>query len=110
LVILSSYGRDSGGDFDPLTAAMTDAGFRVLRPQPRGIARSAGPMTGVTLDDQGSDIARVLDKLGRGPAVILGHAYGNFIARVLATNHRGAAERWCQAWSSPRPGPPGCPR
>jgi predicted alpha/beta-hydrolase family hydrolase len=44
-------------------------------------------MTGVTLDDQGDNIARMLDRLGRGPAVILGHAYGNFIARVLATNH-----------------------
>jgi pimeloyl-ACP methyl ester carboxylesterase len=87
VVILPSYGRDGGDDFDPLTAAVAAAGFRVLRPQPRGIARSAGPMAGVTLDDQGDDIARVLDKLGRGPAVILGHAYGNFIARVVATNH-----------------------
>jgi pimeloyl-ACP methyl ester carboxylesterase len=54
VVLLPSYGRDGGGDFDPLTAALADAGFRVLRPQPRGIARSAGPMTGVTLDDQGT--------------------------------------------------------
>jgi pimeloyl-ACP methyl ester carboxylesterase len=87
VVLLPSYGRDGGDDFDPLTAVLADSGFRVLRPQPRGIARSRGPMTGVTLDDQGDDIARMLDKLGRGPAVILGHAYGNFIARVLATNH-----------------------
>jgi pimeloyl-ACP methyl ester carboxylesterase len=87
VVILPSYGRDGGGDFDPLTTALAGAGFRVLRPQPRGIARSAGPITGVTLEDQGDDIARVLDKLGHGPAVILGHAYGNFIARVLATRH-----------------------
>jgi pimeloyl-ACP methyl ester carboxylesterase len=86
VVLLPSYGRDPGGDFDPLTAALAGAGFRVLRPQPRGIARSAGPMTEVTLDDQADDIARVLDKLGRGPAVVLGHAYGNFIARVLATS------------------------
>jgi pimeloyl-ACP methyl ester carboxylesterase len=87
VVILPSYGRDGGGDFDPLTAALADAGFRVLRPQPRGIARSVGPMTEVTLDEQGDDIARVLGQLGRGPAVILGHAYGSFIARVLATSH-----------------------
>jgi pimeloyl-ACP methyl ester carboxylesterase len=87
VVLLPSYGRDGGDDFDPLTAALAGAGYRVLRPQPRGIARSAGPMTGVTLDDQADDIARVLDKLGRGPAVVLGHAFGNFIARVLATNH-----------------------
>jgi pimeloyl-ACP methyl ester carboxylesterase len=89
VVLLPSYGRDGGDDFDPLTAALAGAGYRVLRPQPRGTARSAGPMTGVSLDDQGDDIARVLDELGRGPAVILGHAYGNFIARVLATSHPG---------------------
>jgi pimeloyl-ACP methyl ester carboxylesterase len=89
VVLLPSYGRDGGDDFDPLTAALAGAGYRVLRPQPRGIARSAGPMTGVTLGEQADDVARVLDQLGRGPAVILGHAYGNFIARVLATSHPG---------------------
>jgi pimeloyl-ACP methyl ester carboxylesterase len=84
VVLLPSYGRDGGDDFDPLTAALAEAGYRVLRPQPRGIARSAGPMTAVTLDDQGDDIAQVLDEIGRGPAVILGHAYGNFIAREVS--------------------------
>jgi len=43
VVILPSYGRDGGADFDPLTAALAGAGCRVLRPQPRGIAKSAGP-------------------------------------------------------------------
>jgi hypothetical protein len=49
VVILPSYGRDGGDDFDPLTAAVAGAGYRVLRPQRQGIARSTGPMTGVTL-------------------------------------------------------------
>jgi len=89
VVLLPSYGRDGGDDFDPLTAALAGAGYHVLRPQPRGIAQSAGPMTGVTLQDLGEDIARVIGKLGHGPAVLLGHAFGNFVARAVATDHPG---------------------
>jgi pimeloyl-ACP methyl ester carboxylesterase len=87
VVVLPSYGRDGGDDFDPFTAALVDAGYRVLRPQPRGIARSTGPMTGVGLGDLGDDIAQVIGKLGHGPAVVLGHAFGNFVARTVATDH-----------------------
>jgi pimeloyl-ACP methyl ester carboxylesterase len=87
VVILPSYGRDGGDDFDPFTAALVDAGYRVLRPQPRGVGRSAGSMSGVTLADLGDDVAQVIGKLGDGPAVVLGHAFGNFIARTVATDH-----------------------
>jgi len=87
VVVLPSYGRDGGDDFDPFTAALIDAGYRVLRPQPRGIAGSTGPMTGVSLGDLGDDVAQVIGKLGHGPAVVLGHAFGNFVARTVATDH-----------------------
>jgi hypothetical protein len=43
VVVLPFYGRDGGDDFDPFSTALAEAGYRVLRPQPRGIARSAGP-------------------------------------------------------------------
>ena len=33
LVILPSYGRDGGDDFDHFTTALAEAGYRVLRPQ-----------------------------------------------------------------------------
>jgi pimeloyl-ACP methyl ester carboxylesterase len=87
VVVLPSYGRDGGEDFDPFTAALVDAGYRVLRPQPRGIAGSTGPMTGVSLGDLGDDVAHVIGELGHGPAVVLGHAFGNFVARTVATDH-----------------------
>jgi pimeloyl-ACP methyl ester carboxylesterase len=87
VVIIPSYGRDGGEDFDPLTAALVDAGHRVLRPQPRGIARSVGPMAGIGFEDLADDIARVIEQLGGGCAVVLGHAFGNFVARVAATLH-----------------------
>jgi pimeloyl-ACP methyl ester carboxylesterase len=86
VVVLPSYGRAGGKDFDDFTAALTRAGHRVLRPQPRGIGGSTGPMTGVRIDELGDDVARVIAELGHGPAVILGHAFGNFVARTVATD------------------------
>jgi pimeloyl-ACP methyl ester carboxylesterase len=106
VVILPSYGRDGGDDFDPFTAALPGAGYRVLRPQPRGIAQSTGPMTGVTLADLADDIAQVIGKLGNGPAVVLGHAFGNFIARAVATDHPGQVSAVILAAASGRNVPP----
>ena len=87
IVIVPSYGRDSGRDFDPLTATLAEAGYRVLRPQPRGVAGSSGPMTAVGFDDMARDVAAVIDALADGPAVVLGHAFGNFVARATAVHH-----------------------
>lgn len=87
VVVLPSYGRDGGGDFDPLAAALVAARYRVLRPQPRGIANSTGPMDDVTMEDLAEDVASVIEQLDDAPAVVLGHAFGNFVARILATNH-----------------------
>jgi pimeloyl-ACP methyl ester carboxylesterase len=91
IVILPSYGRAGGEDFDPLTSSLVAAGYRVLRPQPRGIAGSVGPMDGVTIDDLASDVAAVVAELADTPVVVLGHAFGNFVARAIATNHPSVA-------------------
>lgn len=87
VVVIPSYGRDAGGDFDPLTTALVAAGYRVLRPQPRGVAGSSGPMSGITFADMAGDIAAVIDDLADGLAVILGHAFGNFVARATAVHY-----------------------
>ena len=85
IVLLPSRGRDSE-DYDEVADGLAHAGFRVLRPQPRGIGQSRGPMTGITLHDFASDIAEVITCYG-GDAVIVGHAYGNWVARMTATDH-----------------------
>ncbi len=85
-VILPSYGR-SGADFDDIAARLVAAGWTVLRPQPRGVAGSTGPMTGVVLPDLADDVARCLRRLANGPAILLGHAFGNVLARAVATLH-----------------------
>ena len=83
VVVLPSYGGDGGEDFDALAAALAAAGHRVPRPQPRGIANSTGPMDDVTMEDLADDVAHVIEKLGDAPAVVLGHAFGNLLARIL---------------------------
>lgn len=74
-------------DYDEVAEGLAAAGFRVLRPKPRGIGRSTGPMTKITLHDFARDIAEVVKKLGGGKAVVVGHAYGNWVARMTAADH-----------------------
>ena len=86
VVLLPSLARDSD-DYDEVAEGLAADGFRVLRPKPRGIGRSTGPMTKITLHDFARDIAEVVKKLGRGKAVVVGHAYGNWVARMTAADH-----------------------
>jgi len=86
IVLLPSRGRDSE-DYDDVAAGLSREGFRVLRPQPRGMHASKGPLTNITLHDLAWDIATVIQHENAGPAVIVGHAYGNWVARMTAVDH-----------------------
>ncbi len=86
IVLLPSLARDSE-DYDAVAEGLAAAGMRVLRPQPRGIGASTGSMSGVTLHDFARDIAEVIKALGGGRAVVVGHAYGNWVARMTAVDH-----------------------
>lgn len=86
VLLLPSRGRGAE-DFAVLAPVIAAAGYRVLRPQPRGAGRSTGPMTGLTLHDFAADIAAVIRAAGGGPAVIVGHAFGNWVARMSAVDY-----------------------
>lgn len=86
VILLPSRGRGSE-DFDTVAAGMARAGFRVLRPQPRGAGKSTGPMKGLTLHDFSRDIAMVIRHAGGERAVIAGHAFGNWVARMTAVDY-----------------------
>lgn len=86
VVLLPSRGRDSE-DYDEVASGIAKSGYRVLRPQPRGTCRSAGPMTGITLHDLARDVAAVIAHAGGVPAVVAGHAFGNWVARMTAADH-----------------------
>ncbi len=84
IVLLPSLGRGAE-DFDAIALRLAAAGFRVLRPQPRGIGQSTGAMTGIDLHDYANDVAAVIERAADGPAFVVGHAFGNRVARLLAT-------------------------
>ena len=84
IVLLPSLGRGAE-DFDLIAQRLAAAGFRVLRPQPRGIGASRGPMSGINLHDYANDVAAAIDHAAAGPAFVVGHAFGNRVARLLAT-------------------------
>ena len=86
IVMLPSRGRNSE-DFDDVASRLAAAGYRVLRPQPRGAGKSTGPLEGIRMQDLARDVAHVIAREKAGPAVIAGHAYGNWVARMTATDH-----------------------
>ena len=86
VVVLPSLARDSD-DYGPMAETLAKAGFMVLRPAPRGIGRSVGPMTNISLHDFARDTAEVIKALGDGKAIVVGHAYGNWVARMTATDY-----------------------
>jgi len=86
VVILPSRGRGVE-DYDEVARQIARAGYRVLRPQPRGLGRSKGPMQGLTLHDLARDVAAVIEHANAGPAIVVGHAFGNWVARMTAADH-----------------------
>jgi pimeloyl-ACP methyl ester carboxylesterase len=85
VVMLPSLGRGAS-DFDRIARAVAEAGYRVLRPQPRGIGDSRGPLAGIDLHDLAADVAAVIAHENAGPAFLVGHAFGNRVSRMLATD------------------------
>ncbi len=86
LVLLPSSQRDSM-DFTDVAERFADLGFRVLRPQPRGMGRSSPPPADMTLHTLAADVACVINQLGGGKAIIAGHAFGHYVARVTDLDH-----------------------
>jgi pimeloyl-ACP methyl ester carboxylesterase len=86
VVLLPSLARDSE-DYDAVADSLVGNGLRVLRPQPRGVGKSSGPLERITLHDFAGDVAEVIRQQGGGRAVVVGHAYGNWVARMTAVDH-----------------------
>ena len=86
LVLLPSRGRGAE-DYDDVADRFVAAGYRVLRSQPRGIGGSTGPMNGITLHDLADDQAAVIRNVAREPVVMVGHAFGNWVARTTGVDH-----------------------
>jgi pimeloyl-ACP methyl ester carboxylesterase len=85
VVLIPSLGRGAE-DFSDLGERLALAGYRALAPQPRGLGASRGPLRNITLHDLARDIAAVIEHEAQGPAVVAGHAFGNFVARTSAAD------------------------
>ncbi|MBI3438623.1 MAG: alpha/beta fold hydrolase [Proteobacteria bacterium] len=72
-------------DFHDLAGALAANGRTAALPQARGIGRSTGPAPG-SLADLADDVAAVIDAVG-GTADVIGHAFGQRVARMLAARH-----------------------
>ncbi|NIT97915.1 MAG: alpha/beta fold hydrolase [Actinobacteria bacterium] len=84
VVMLPSLGRGAA-DFAELADALTEAGHHAIRPEPRGIGGSIGGLEGLTMTDLATDVAAVIHaRVGR-PVTLVGHAFGNRVARMTAT-------------------------
>ncbi len=104
--MLPSLAR-SGRDYDVVARHLQAQGLRVLRPEPRGIGQSRGPMQGLTLHDFAADVAAVIDHEATGPVVVVGHAWGSQPARMLAADRPDLVRGVVMAAASAGKLPPG---
>jgi pimeloyl-ACP methyl ester carboxylesterase len=86
VLMIPSLGRGAE-DFDELSHAVVAAGYRVARLQPRGVGHSTGVAERLSMRDLADDAAAGVEAAGGGPAVVLGHAFGQRVARMIAAAH-----------------------
>jgi pimeloyl-ACP methyl ester carboxylesterase len=72
-----------------LADALAAAGYQAIRVNPRRAGKSTGSDKDVTLHTLAEDVAGVIKGLGKEKVNILGHAFGNRVARCLAADHPG---------------------
>jgi pimeloyl-ACP methyl ester carboxylesterase len=81
VLMIASLGRPAS-DFDELSASLVAAGYSTIRPQPRGIGGSTGPMNGLSLRDLAADAMAAAPH--DGPIIVIGHDFGQRVARMVA--------------------------
>ena len=83
IVMLPAGGRGAD-DFGNLAAELVNAGWQTAAVNPQGVGNSTGPLENITLHDYARDVFEIIRALGGIPAAVLGHAWGNRVARCLA--------------------------
>ena len=85
VVLLANAGCGTGY-FDDLACVLAAGGLQAICVNMRGIGESRGSLDGITVHDLAADVAGVLEALDCGPAHLVGHAFGNRVARCLAVD------------------------
>ena len=61
--------------------------FRVVLVDLRGVGRSPAPPGPYSCEEMAGDVARLLERLDLGPALVIGHSMGAAVAQHLARSH-----------------------
>jgi pimeloyl-ACP methyl ester carboxylesterase len=80
----------SGGNvktYDKIVPILIREGFQTVVVHPRGSGESRGPLVQLTMHDLATDVAGVIQSLGVDCAHVVGNAFGNRVARCLATDY-----------------------
>jgi pimeloyl-ACP methyl ester carboxylesterase len=85
-VVLLANAGCSSGYLDDLARVLAAGGLQALCVNMRGTGESRGSLDGITVHDLAGDVAGVLEALDCGPAHLVGHAFGNRVARCLAVD------------------------
>jgi pimeloyl-ACP methyl ester carboxylesterase len=85
VVLVPGLGLDASY-FADLSRRLTRAGFRAIAVNPRGAGASTGSSDGLTLHTLAADVAAVIDGLPVRPVHLVGHGFGNRVARCLITD------------------------
>src|ERR1700740_2672528 len=85
-VVLLANAGCSTGYFDHLARALVTGGFQTISINMRGVGSSCGSLDGATLHDLAGDVAGVIKAIGCGPVPLIGHAFGNRIARCVGVD------------------------
>ena len=76
-----------GSDWSWQIPALLAAGYRCIVPDLRGHGRSSVPASGFSPKDYASDLAALVNHLGVGPVVAIGHSMGGATVVALAVQH-----------------------
>ena len=86
-VLFNNAGGRGAADFDFLAKELNTAGWRTVSINPRGAGNSKGSLEDVTLHTYAEDVSEIIKNLDGIPAAVLGHAFGNRVARCFAADY-----------------------
>lgn len=87
LIVMLPAGGRGADDFTFLADKLANAGWRAASVNPPGAGNSTVPLKNVTLHTYAKDVSEIIKALDSISAVVLGHAWGNRVARCFAADY-----------------------
>jgi pimeloyl-ACP methyl ester carboxylesterase len=87
VVLVCGLSQPAGSWQLGMVPALTEAGYRVVTFDNRGVAPSSAPPAPYTVDEMVDDTVGLLDHLGLSAVLVAGYSMGGWIAETLAYRH-----------------------